>query len=202
MPQTFAQLQDWVRFLRDVAMLFGMPTVAAIAIFLYKRQIAALRSKNETLEVLQFDRALAQIKAQTELHKRERASLERQIKELGSQKSKKDGEVTELRESLAHVKSRLAFLDRDRRRIAHRLLSHSESDVTAASSSGQIEDFDAEFERLWRKALKRAGEEYFGVSVRDEQRAINERALVQATRRATERGAGAEWAAWIAKKRG
>jgi hypothetical protein len=90
---------------RDVGVIIGIPVLLGIGMQIHEQQnklyelqikaveqqvkadethLRALEAQNEVLKLTQYNRAVEQVKAQEELFSRERASLEKQIADLGA----------------------------------------------------------------------------------------------------------------------
>ena len=87
------RIQRWAALLRDVGVIFGIPSILYIAIQLYgfqlqgmQAQIAALKEQNETLRERQYDRAATIIKSQKELSEVELDMIEKSISLVGDKK--------------------------------------------------------------------------------------------------------------------
>ncbi len=102
---------------RDVGVILGIPVVLTVGIKLYdlqtkalEAQMKAVEAQNEVLKQTQYDRALAMIKSQRELFENERASLQKQLADLGTSDKDKSDEIGKLQQ-------RIALLDAFKHRV-------------------------------------------------------------------------------------
>jgi hypothetical protein len=88
-PPWLSRIQAWVRLVRDLGVIIGIPIVIVVGLRLYEVQVAAdaatihsLEAENNVLRETQFDHALSLIKSQTDAFSIERQGLMKQISAL------------------------------------------------------------------------------------------------------------------------
>lgn len=75
-PSQFDKIEKWVRFIRDLALLIGVPVLITVGLSVSNLQKEALQEQVELLKLGQADRALSLIKAKDEINQLEREVLE------------------------------------------------------------------------------------------------------------------------------
>jgi len=85
----WAGIEWWARFLRDIGIILGFPTVILVGIHLYKSHIKALKAEINTLErnmdflrETQYPRAMDLLKGQKECFEMEREHIVEKIKSV------------------------------------------------------------------------------------------------------------------------
>ncbi len=78
----WAEIEWWTKFLRDIGIILGFPTIIFIGKYLYKSHIEALKAQISFLRETQYDRARDLLKAQKECFQEERDNLQELIKKL------------------------------------------------------------------------------------------------------------------------
>jgi hypothetical protein len=60
----WAEIEWWVRFLRDIGIILGFPTVLLVGKHLYKSHVEALKAQIDFLRETQYDHARELLKGQ------------------------------------------------------------------------------------------------------------------------------------------
>jgi hypothetical protein len=58
--------------LKNIGIIFGIPTIVGLAIYFHNAEVSALRTENDLLRQTQYDKALPMIEAQSRLREHER----------------------------------------------------------------------------------------------------------------------------------
>lgn len=103
----------WTRIVRNIILTICIPISIFYGTTLYKKHIGILEARIEFLKETQYDKALSLIKAQEEIHLREKKKLESKISSLKETVNKE--KVTELNLQLDKLRIRQEILDEQRK---------------------------------------------------------------------------------------
>ncbi|MDG4602573.1 MAG: hypothetical protein P9C55_07405 [Defluviicoccus sp.] len=78
----FNDLRIWAEFIRDIALIIGVPALGTLTIRAINTHIEVLRERIELLKQTQYTNALSELKAQRELYEQEKIRLNSEKTEL------------------------------------------------------------------------------------------------------------------------
>lgn len=141
---------QWVGLIRDIGLILGVPTLIAIGVKLYDRQIEVLKARNEFLKETQYDRAVSLLESQKKVFLLERETLETKIKDLDHSGSQKDESLAELQAQVSEVSDRINSLDRSQSLISEanfaRSLFANDASFRQASFRNRVDFSEAAFD--------------------------------------------------------
>jgi hypothetical protein len=85
-----SNIQEISGLIRDIGLIFGVPSIFLIILKLYNQYVLTLKEQNAFLKETQYDKALQLIQSEKKLHEIEMSKLEIRIKELKSNLLEKD----------------------------------------------------------------------------------------------------------------
>jgi hypothetical protein len=107
-------VMGYARFIRDIFLIIAIPTFIIFGMKLYNKQIEVLNTHINLLKETQYDKALSLIKAQEELHQREKKKLENKIASFESSANNKE-EINKVRRQLDRAKIYQELLDEQKK---------------------------------------------------------------------------------------
>ncbi len=83
-----SKIHEWIKLIRDIGLILGVPTIIGIGMSLHNKQVDALKAQLALAESTRYDRALSIIEAQKKLHSLEFEEVKNRYNRLSEDQKK------------------------------------------------------------------------------------------------------------------